>query len=74
MSMNLTDLYGLPSDLSVVVQPTSVPGPTQGSVVPPGGKMPPTQMAGGSQPSMAFSWVGLAILLIAWRILYEMAK
>jgi len=74
MSMNWADLYGLPSDLSVSVQPTSVSGPTQGSVVPPTGKVPPQTAAGGQNSIVAMSWLGLVILLIAWRILSEMAK
>lgn len=74
MSMNWADLYGLPSDLSVSVAPTSVGGPTQGSVAPPTGKVPPTVAAGGATTTVAFSWIGLIILLIAWRLLSEMAK
>ena len=74
MSMNWADLYGLPSDLSVSVQPTSVGGPSQGSVMPPSGKVPPTVAAGGASTTVAFSWIGLVILLIAWRLLISMAK
>lgn len=74
MSMNWADLYGLPSDLSVTVAPTSVSGPNQGSVVPPAGKVAPVVAAGGPSTTVAFSWIGLIILLIAWRLLVEMAK
>jgi hypothetical protein len=72
--MNWADLYGLPSDLSVSVQPTSVAGPNQGSVMPPTGKVPPTAASGGASTTVAFSWLGLVLLLIAWRLLSEMAK
>jgi len=74
MSMNYADLYGLPSDLSVTVAPTSVLGPTQGSVVPVAGKMAPNAAAGGQTSGVAFSWLGLVILLIVLRVLYGMAK
>ena len=74
MSMNWADLYGLPSDLSVSVQPTSVGGPTQGSVMPASGKIPPSIAAGGQSTTVAFSWLGLVILLIAWRLITSMAK
>jgi hypothetical protein len=74
MSMNWSDLYGMPSDLNATVQPTSVIGPNQGSVVPPTGKAAPSSAAGGQTTSVAFSWLGLVILLIAWRILTGMAK
>ena len=74
MSMNWADLYGMPSDLSSTVQPTSVIGPNQGSVVPPTGKTAPSAQAGGESSGVAFSWLGLVILLIAWRILAGMAK
>jgi hypothetical protein len=74
MSMNYADLYGLPSDLSSTVAPTSVIGPTQGSVVPATGKTAPSAQAGGQTSGVAFSWIGLIILLIVLRILYGMAK
>ena len=74
MSMNYADLYGLPSDLSVTVQPTSVAGPNQGSVVPASGKTAPSAAAGGQTSGVAFSWLGLIILLIVLRVLYGMAK
>jgi hypothetical protein len=74
MSMNWSDLYGMPSDLTTTVQPTSVIGPNQGSVVPPVGKTAPSAIAGGQTSAVAFSWLGLIILLIAWRILSGMAK
>jgi hypothetical protein len=64
----------MPSDLTSTVQPTSVIGPNQGSVVPPTGKTAPSAAAGGQTTSVAFSWLGLVILLIAWRILSGMAK
>ena len=74
MSMNWADLYGMPSDLSATVQPTSVIGPNQGSVVPPTGKSAPSAQAGGATTGVAFSWVGLVILLIVWRLISERAK
>lgn len=74
MSMNWADLYGMPSDLSVTVQPTSVAGPTQGSVAPPTGKIAPSLGAGGASATVAFSWIGLVLLLIAWRVIVSMAK
>lgn len=74
MSMNYADLYGIPSDLSISVMPTAVAGPNQGSVMPPTGKVPPTVAAGGASSTVAFSWLGLIILLVAWRLLSEMAS
>jgi hypothetical protein len=74
MSMNWADVYGLPSDLAVAVQPTSVAGPNQGSVVNPAGTQAPSQNAGVAAPTIAFSWVGIILLLIGLRLLYEMAE
>jgi hypothetical protein len=74
MSMNWADLYGLPSDLSVTVSPTSVAGPNQGSVVPATGKAPGAVSSGGPSQTVAFSWLGLVLLLIAWRVIAGMAK
>jgi len=74
MSMNWADLYGMPSDLSATVAPTSVIGPNQGSVVPPTGKTAPSAAAGGQTTGVAFSWIGLILLLIVWRVLAEYAK
>jgi len=54
MSMNYADLYGLPSDLTSTVAPTSVIGPTQGSVVPATGKTAPSAQAGGQTSGVAF--------------------
>lgn len=74
MSMNWADLYGMPSDLTSTVQPTSVIGPTQGSVLPATGKTAPSAAAGGAASGVAFSWLGLVILLVIWRIIAERAK
>lgn len=74
MSMNWADLYGLPSDLSVNVSPTSVAGPNQGSVMPVVGKTPGAVAAGGPSATVAFSWIGLILLLIAWRVIVAVAK
>ena len=74
MSMNWADLYGLPSDLSVTVSPTSVAGPNQGSVMPATGKAPGAIASGGPSQTVAFSWLGLVLLLIAWRLITAMAK
>lgn len=74
MSMNWADLYGLPSDLSVTVSPTSVAGPNQGSVMPVAGKAPGAIASGGPSSTVAFSWLGLVLLLIAWRLITAMAK
>lgn len=73
MSMNWADVYGMPSDLSVTLQPTSVGGPNQGSVTSPGGTQAPASNAGAATPTIAFSFIGIILLLIALRILYEMA-
>jgi hypothetical protein len=72
MSMNMADLYGVGSDAWSTLQPTSVSGPTQGSVAPPTRSAP-----GGSATAggiIAISWLGLALLLIAWRLVVEYAK
>ena len=74
MSMNWADVYGGPSQMSATLQPTSVVGPTQGSVVPATGKLPPSGVAGAATTGVAFTWVGLILLLIAWRVLAEMAR
>lgn len=74
MSMNWADLYGLPSDLSVNVAPTSVAGPNQCSVVPAFGKTPGQTASGGPSQTVAFSWIGLVLLLIAWRVIVAVAK
>lgn len=74
MSMNWADVYGMPSDLSMTMQPTSVGGPNQGSVVNPAGSQAPAQNAGAASPTIAFSWIGVILLLIGLRLLYEMAE
>lgn len=73
MSVNMADLYGLSSDSYQTMQPTSVSGPTQGSVA------PATRSAGGASGSggsaaVTFTWVGLILVLIAWRLLIVLAK
>ena len=74
MSMNWADVYGMPSDLSQTVQPTSVAGPNQGSVTNPSGSQAPALNAGVATPTIAFTFVGLILLLIGLRLLYEMAE
>lgn len=72
MSVNMADLYGLSSDAWSTLQPTSVSGPTQGSVAP-----PTRSAAGGSATNggpITMSWMGLVLLLIVWRLIVEFAK
>ncbi len=72
MSVNMADLYGLSSDAWQTAQPTSVGGPTQGSVA------PPTRSPGGTAATngaaVTFTWVGLILILIAWRLLISLAR
>lgn len=74
MSMNWADVYGMPSDLSMTVQPTSVGGPNQGSVLNPAGSQAPAMNAGAAAPTIAFTFVGVILLLVGLRLLYEMAE
>lgn len=60
--------------MSVTVAPTSVSGPSQGSVMPAIGKTAPTAAAGGQSTTVAFSWLGLVLLLIILRLLQEWAR
>lgn len=71
MSMNLADLYGAVSSTTSTLQPTSVGGPNQGAVATMS-ETPPSGQTGAQGNAAAFSWVGLVLLLLAWRILIEM--
>lgn len=72
MSMNMADLYGVGSDAWSTLQPTSVSGPTQGAVAPPTRSAPGGAATNGS--GITVSWLGLVLLLIAWRLIVEYAK
>jgi hypothetical protein len=72
MSMNMADLYGVGSDAWSTLQPTSVTGPNQGSVAPPTRSAPGGVATNGG--TIAISWLGLALAIIAWRLLVEYAK
>lgn len=72
MSVNMADLYGMQSDAWSTLQPTSVSGPTQGAVAP-----PTRSAAGGSATNggaISISWIGLILLIVAWRVIVEFAK
>lgn len=71
MSMNLADLYGAISSTTSTLQPTSVGGPNQGAVATMS-ETPPMQSGGAMGNAAAFSWIGLVVLLIVWRVLIEM--
>ena len=71
MSMNWSDVYGLKSDVEQTLQPTSVGGPTQGSVAPPT-RSPATGNVGAPTASTAFSFLTIVLILIIFRVLYEM--
>jgi len=72
MSMNMADLYGVGSDAWSTLQPTSVSGPTQGAVAPPGRSAPGG--SGTTNGTIAISWLGLFMMLLAWRLIVEYAK
>lgn len=72
MSMNLADLYGAMSSSASTLQPTSVGGPNQGAVAPVGEKAPMASGGGTPGNAAAFSWFGLVLLLIVWRVLIQM--
>lgn len=71
MSMNLADIYGAMSSTVATLQPTSVGGPNQGAVATSAEK-PPMASPGSSGNAAAFSWLGLILLLLIWRILIQM--
>ena len=71
MSVNLADLYGAMSSTTSTLQPTSVGGPNQGAVATMS-ETPPMASGGSMGNAAAFSWIGLVILLIVWRVLIEM--
>ena len=69
MSLNRADIYGMLSDKSVSIQPTSVAGPDQGSVAPSVGS--PASAMVGTPASAAFTWVGFILALIILRLLID---
>jgi hypothetical protein len=69
MSLNRADIYGMMSDRTVVVAPTSVGGPDQGAVASTSASGPTGQV--GSASSAAFSWVGFILALIILRLLID---
>lgn len=72
MSMNLADLYGSMSSTTATLQPTSVGGPNQGSVAPATERAPMASGGGSPGNTAAFSWLGLVLLLVIWRVLIQM--
>lgn len=69
MSLNRADIYGMLSDRTVNVAPTTVGGPDQGAVAPTTGS-PPTGQVGGAGTA-AFTWVGFVLALIILRLLID---
>lgn len=69
MSLNRADIYGMLSDKSVNIQPTSVGGPDQGAVAPSIGN--PASAMVGTPSSAAFTWVGFILALIILRLLID---
>jgi hypothetical protein len=72
MSMNLADLYGGMSSTTTTVATTSVGGPNQGAVAPASERAPMNTGGGSPTSGAAFSWMGLVLLLIIWRVLIQM--
>ncbi len=71
MWMNLADLYGSVSSNAATLQPTSVGGPNQGAVAT-SAERPPMSTSGANGNAAAFSWLGLVLLLLIWRVLIHM--
>jgi len=69
MSLNRADIYGMMSDRSVTMQPTSVGGPTQGAVAPSVNQAPQGQISQGA--SASFTWIGFILALIVLRLLID---
>ncbi len=72
MSMNLADIYGAMSSNATTLQPTSVGGPNQGAVATTAERAPMSATSGTNGNAAAFSWLGLVLLLLIWRILIHM--
>jgi len=68
MSLNRADIYGMLSDRTVAVAPTTVGGPNQGAVASSTGSAPTGQVGGGSA---AFTWIGFILALIILRLLID---
>ena len=68
MSLNRADIYGMMSDRTVAVAPTTVGGPNQGAVASTANAAPSGQVGGGSA---AFTWVGFILALIILRLLID---
>jgi hypothetical protein len=66
-TLNSADIYGTPSVGGNVPDVLSVGGPNQGAVV----GLQSGRMAGNAG-AVAFSWVGLALLLVALRVVLEL--
>lgn len=69
MSLNRADIYGMLSDRTVQVQPTTVGGPNQGAVSPSTNAGPTGTV--GSPASAAFTWTGFILALIILRLLID---
>jgi hypothetical protein len=69
MSLNRADIYGMLSDRTVMVAPTTVGGPNQGSVVPTTNAGPTGTV--GAAGTAAFTWVGFLLALIILRLLID---
>lgn len=69
MSLNRADIYGMMSDRTVLVQPTSIGGPDQGAVAPTTNSGPTGIV--GSPASAAFTWTGFVLGLIILRLLID---
>jgi len=73
MSVNFADLYGKASNTVSTFAATTVGGPNQGAVAPVAGAAgtgPTTNSSTAGTPAVA--WLGLFLLLVAWRVLVEM--
>jgi hypothetical protein len=69
MSLNRADIYGMLSDRTVMVAPTTVGGPNQGAVSPTTNSGPTGTV--GSAGSAAFTWIGFLLALIILRLLID---
>lgn len=69
MSLNRADIYGMLSDRTVQVNPTTVGGPDQGAVAPTTGRGPTGTV--GSAGSASFTWIGFILALIILRLLID---
>jgi hypothetical protein len=69
VSLNRADIYGMMSDRTVQVSPTTVGGPDQGAVAPNSNAGPTGTV--GSPTSAAFTWVGFLFGLIILRLLID---